>query len=150
MPPLGYSKFGEEEQELYLNSLRSGNLKHASARKAGVSYRTILRYKQVNEDFATQERMAMGEALEEVEKVLHDMALEGDIGAIKMWLQAHGRSTYNDKKVVELDATPAAVEASKAEALARVADLQKTLAERHADLQQIGSGDIIDAEIVDD
>ena len=140
MPPAGWTKFDEDRREAYLNALRDGNLKHASARIAGVSYKTIERYRAANEEFHKDERIAQAEASEQVEKVLHDMALEGDLGAIKIWLHAHAKSTYNDKKELTIDATPAALEASKANALASVADLQKVLAERHAEMAELESG----------
>lgn len=147
MPPAGYTKFDAAAQERYLDALRSGDLKFAASKKAGVSYKTIERYRAANEEFHKEERLAMAEAVEEVEKVLHDMALEGDLGAMKLWLHAHAKSTYNDKKELTIDATPAAVEASKANALAAVADLQRALAERHAELQAIEAGpEIIDVD----
>lgn len=137
MPPSGWTKFNEDVREKYLNALREGNLKFASAKIAGVSYATVERYRAANEDFHKAERLAMAEANEQVEKVLFDMAKEGDLGAMKMWLHAHEKSTYNDKKVLEVDATPAAVEASKANALAAVADLQRALADRHAEIAEL-------------
>lgn len=147
MPPAGWTKFDEERRAAYLNALREGSLKFEASKKAGVSYATIERYRAANEEFHKEERLAQAEANEEVEKVLRQMALEGDLGAMKMWLHAHAKSTYNDKKVLEIDATPEALEASKANALAAVADLQKVLAERHAELQAIENGP--EREVID-
>ena len=77
--------------------------------------------------------------------VATDMAQQGDLGAIKMWLTAHDRSTYGDKKQVEIDATPAAVELSQNDALARIAELQATLEQRRLALQA-DDADVIEVE----
>lgn len=137
-------KFTPEKREEYLAELRKGNLKFESARLVGISYRTVERHMADDDDFAADVRRATAEAREGVEKVLHDLALEGDLGAIKMWLTAHDRSTYGDKSKVEIDASPAALELSRNEAFSRLAELQTTLAEREQ--RMIASGDIIDVE----
>ena len=149
MPPKSdkpNTKFDAEARAVYLEELRSGNMKMASAEVAGVSYRTVERRRADDDGFKDDERLAMMYALEGKEKVLSRMADEGDLGAMKMWLHAHGKSTYNDNKTVTLDATPAAVEMSQNDALAAVAEMQTELAYRHARLLE--SGDIIDVEEV--
>ena len=128
-------KFDEETRERYLQSLRSGNLKFESARLVGVSYRTIERRRADDDEFRVAEAHALAEAREGVEKVLHDMAMDRDIAAIKLWLTAHDRSTYGDKKTVEVDATPAALALGQAEALGRIAELQATLEQRRLALE---------------
>ena len=143
-------KFTADVRDLYLSELRSGNLKHESARIVGVSYRTVERHMSDDDDFREMVRHASGEAREGIEKVLFKMALEGDLGSIKMWLTAHDRSSYGDKMVIEHDATQAAVEMSQNEALAKVADLQKTLEARR--LRLIETGDflpLVEAESVE-
>lgn len=140
------TKFDEAARAKYLQHLREGNLKMESARLVGVSYRTVERRRADDDGFRKDEEIALAEAREGVEKVLRDMALEGDLGAIKMWLTAHDRSTYGDKKQVEIDATPAAVELSQADALARIAELQNTLEKRRLALEADDSSEIIDAE----
>lgn len=138
-------KFDEALRETYLEHLRAGNLKFESARLCGIAYSTVERRRKNDPEFVEAEQLAMAEAREGVEKVLHSMALQGDISAIRMWLSAHDKSTYADKKTVEIDATPAAVELGKAEAIAAIADLQRTLAERSAQLQ-LDDPDIIDID----
>jgi hypothetical protein len=129
------TKFDEETRALYIDELRKGNLKMESARRVGVSYRTVERRRADDDSFRKAEEHALAEAREGVEKVLRDMALEGDLGAIKVWLTAHDRSTYGDKKQIELDATPNAVALSQADALAAVAELQSTLEKRRQALE---------------
>jgi hypothetical protein len=141
-PPV---KFDEKLRSKYLDYLRAGNLKFESARLCGISHRTVQRRMNDDPDFAEAVSHAMSEAREGVEKVLHDMALQGDISAIKMWLTAHDRSTYADKKTVELDATPAALELSRNEAMARISELQLELEQRHGRLQ-LSDPDIIDVD----
>lgn len=139
MPPTDFTK---ERKEKYLQQLRDGNLKLESARRVGVSYRTIQRHREADEEFREGERIALAEAREGVEKVLRDMALQGDLGAIKLWLRAHDRSTYGDKQTVEIDATPAALELSRTDLQAEIVKLQQTLAER----AELLAGDVIDVE----
>ncbi len=136
------TKFTADVREQYLQCLREGSLKYESARTVGVSYRTVERHMADDEDFKDEIRYASGEARERKEKVLSDLADQGDLGAIKMWLVAHDRSTYGDKQTLEIDATDKAIEMSQSVALARVAELQKTLEERRQRL--IESGDVID------
>ncbi len=128
-------KFDAYARDVYLDSLRHGNLKGESARMAEVSYRTVERRRRDDDDFAEDEKYAMMEAREGVEKVLYEMALDHDLGAIKLWLRAHDRSTYGDKTVIELDATPNALALSQNDALAKVAELQITLAQRRISLE---------------
>ncbi len=143
MPPEHPNKkFTADVRDTYIESLRTGNLKFESARLAGISYRTVERHRRDDDDFADNERLALMEAREGIEKVLFEMAKEGDLGAIDRWLKAHDRSTYGSRTTLEIDATDNAVQLTQAQALGKVADLQKTLAERHARL--VESGDVID------
>ncbi len=142
--PHGNTKFTADARKQYLDHLRRGNLKFEAARKVGVSYRTVERRRADDDEFRAEESRALAEAREGVEKVLRDMALEGDLGAIKLWLQAHDRSTYGEKKQVEIDATPDALALGQADALARVAELQAELARRTA---RLNADDVIDVEV---
>jgi len=123
-------KFTPEKQQEYFRYLRSGNLKYESARLTGISYRTVEERRKADPEFKEAEQHAMAEAREGIEKVLFDMAGQGDISAIRLWLSAHDKSTYADKKTIELDATANAVELSRNEAISKIADLQATLAAR--------------------
>jgi len=143
MPPK--FKFDEKMRQEYLGYLRAGNLKYESARLCGISYDTVQRRRKDDPEFREAESHALAEAREGVEKVLYDMAKQGDISAIKMWLTAHDRSTYAEKKTVELDATPAALELGKAEAYAKIAELQTELAKRSERLA-LDDPDIIDVD----
>ena len=139
------TRFTKEKRDEYLEQLRRGNLKMEAARRVDVSYRTVERRRADDDAFRKEEEHALAEAREGVERVLRDMAMEGDLGAIKMWLTAHDRSTYGDKKQVEIDATPAAVELSQNDALARIAELQATLEQRRLALQA-DDADVIEVE----
>jgi hypothetical protein len=139
----GNTKFDEVLRGKYLSSLRSGNLKYESARLCGVSYKTVERRRKDDPEFRSDEEHALSEAREGVEAVLYGMAQQGDLGAIKMWLTSHDRSTYGEKKQIELDATPAALELGRVEAYARIAELQTELALRSQRLQ-LDDPDIID------
>ena len=140
------TKFNQKKREEYLAALREGSLKFEAAKRVGIGYRTVQRRRADDEDFKRDERLAEAERDEEIEKVLRDLALQGDISALKMWLAAHNRS-YASRSTVEVDATPAAVEVSKAVALGKIADLQRELAERHERLA-LDDPDIIDVDPV--
>lgn len=122
--------FDKAKQEAYLSHLRGGALKYEAARLAGIGYRTVQRRRAVDPDFVDEEREALAEAREAVEKVVYNSALQGDLSAAKMWLQAHDKSTYGDRRTVEVDATPAALEMSRNEVLAKLAELQATITGR--------------------
>lgn len=139
----GNTKFDAALRADYLRYLRNGNLKYESARLCGISYETVEYRRKDDQEFRAAEVRAMSEAREGVESVLHDMARQGDISAIKMWLTAHDRSTYGDKRTVEVDATPAALELGMVDAYARIAELQTELAKR-ADRLQLDDPNIID------
>tara|TARA_R110000824_G_scaffold139731_3_gene305104 strand:- start:318 stop:755 length:438 start_codon:yes stop_codon:yes gene_type:complete len=128
-------KFTEEVREAYLSSIRSGNMRNESARIAGISYRTVERRRKNDPEFASDELRAFDEANEGVEKVLRDMALQGDISAIKMWLASHKRSTYGQKTQVQIDATDNAVQLGQVNALGKIADLQASLSARRLELE---------------
>jgi hypothetical protein len=142
--PHGNTKFTEDKRKEYLDYLRRGNLKFEAARMVGVSYRTVERRRADDEVFRLDESRALAESREGVEKVLRDMALQGDLGAIKLWLTAHDRSTYGEKRQLEIDATPDALALGQAEALARVAELQTELAKRAA---RLDADDVIDVSV---
>jgi hypothetical protein len=142
--PHGNTKFTEDKRKEYLDYLRRGNLKFEAARMVGVSYRTVERRRADDEVFRLDESRALAESREGVEKVLRDMALQGDLGAIKLWLTAHDRSTYGEKRQLEIDATPDALALGQAEALARVAELQTELARRAA---RLDADDVIDVSV---
>jgi hypothetical protein len=139
----GNTKFDESLRSDYLRYLRNGNLKYESARLCGISYETVENRRRDDQEFKASEVRAMSEAREGIESVLHDMARQGDISAIKMWLTAHDRSTYGDKRTVEVDATPAALELGMSDAYARIAELQTELAKRSERLM-LDDPDIID------
>ena len=137
-------KFTEQVRDAYLSSIRSGNMRNESARIAGISYRTVERRRKNDPEFAADELRAFDEANEGVEKVLRDMALQGDISAIKMWLASHKRSTYGQKTQVQIDATDNAVQLGQVTALGKIADLQGTLAARRLELES--EDGVIDVE----
>ena len=128
-------KFTEAVRDAYLASIRSGNMRNESARIAGISYRTVERRRKNDPEFAADELRAFDEANEGVEKVLRDMALQGDISAIKMWLASHKRSTYGQKTQVQIDATDNAVQLGQVNALGKIADLQASLSARRLELE---------------
>jgi hypothetical protein len=128
-------KFTDDVRKKYLDSVRSGNMKFESARLSGVSMKTIERRRRNDPEFREDEARAFDEANEGVEKVLRDMAMLGDISAIKIWTTSHMRATYGQKSTIEIDATDKAVEMSKANALGSIANLQATLEKRRLELE---------------
>lgn len=128
------TKFTHDKREEYLSYLRGGLLKFAAAKRAGVGYRTIQRYRQADPEFKEWEDLAMLEAVGKVEQVVYDLAVAGDLKAADMILKAHHRS-YAPTSRVEIDATDNAVELSRNEALARLAAAQEKIGERREILE---------------
>jgi len=135
-------KFTAAKRAKYIQLLRNGGFKFDSANKIGISYRTIQRRMADDDEFKEDIALAMMESFEKKEMILSEMADERDLGALKMWMTAHGRSTYGDRQVLQIDATKGAIEMTANVALAKVSELHGILAEREA--RMIESGDIID------
>lgn len=133
-------KFNAEKREEYLSYLRNGMLKHAAAKRAGIGYRTIQRYRAADPEFKEWENLAIAEAIGAVEQVVYDLALGGDLKAAEMVLKAYNRA-YHPQTRVELDATDNAVELSRNQALERLAAAHEKMAERRAAL--------VEAEVID-
>lgn len=137
-------KFNEEKREEYLGYLRGGLLKFAAAKKAGIGYRTIQRYRAADPNFKELEGLAIMEAVGNVEQVVYDLALGGDLKAADMVLKAYNRA-YSPTARVEIDATDNAVELSRNDAIARLAAAQEKLEDRRKALEE----NVIDVEATD-
>jgi hypothetical protein len=126
-------KLAGEAGKKYLAALERGDLPHAAAKRAGVHMETVYRYRRSNPDFKTKEKWAMAAAREEIERVIYDLALQGDLSAAKMWLQAHDRATYGDRKTVEHDVSENIMQLSADETQRRMIDLRGQLEQRALD-----------------
>lgn len=126
-------KLAGEAGKQYLKALESGDLPHAAAKRAGVHMETVYRYRRSNPDFVRKEKWAMAAAREEIERVIFDLALQGDLTAAKMWLQAHDRATYGDKKTVEHDVSENIMQLSADETARRMMELRSNLEQRALD-----------------
>jgi len=119
-------------------------MKRTAARTVGVSYRTVERRRASDADFKWEMDNATREAAEPVEKMVYDLALQGDLRAAEMWTKAYASSNWRQLQRVEIDATPAAVELSRNQLDSRLAELQTTLSERRLSLAADDS--VIDVE----
>ena len=147
MPPHhGNLRFDETKRERFLELLRTGHMKRTAARTVGFTYRTIERRRQHDPDFKWEMDNATREAAEPVEKMVYDLALQGDLRAAEMWTKAYASSNWRQLQRVEIDATPAAVELSRNQLDTRLAELQTTLAERRLSL---AADDVIDVACTD-
>ncbi|MEE9125346.1 MAG: hypothetical protein V3U14_12785 [candidate division NC10 bacterium] len=142
------TKFNEAARKRYLDSLRGGTLKIDSAKKAGVSYKTVIRRRDADTEFRELEELALMEAREIIESVIFELGRAGDLKAGLAYLAAHDRSTWGNKTTIEVDATPAAVEMSQNDALARIAELKGIAEGRRLALEEDDT--IIDAVIIED
>ena len=137
-------KFTEDVRERYLGMLRTGTLKFAAAKRVGVGYRTVQRYRAADPEFKELEELAMLEAVEGIEAVVYELGMAGDLKAAEMWLKAHRSSVYGAKAQIVVDATDNAVEMSRNEAIARVAAAQSQIEARRAAIEEVT--DVIDVE----
>ncbi len=144
MPPHGNLRFDETRRERFLELLRTGHMKRTAARTVGVHYRTIERRRQHDPDFKWDMDNSTREAAEPVEKMVYDLALQGDLRAAEMWTKAYASSNWRQLQRVEIDATPAAVELSRNQLDTRLAELQATLTERRLNLAADDDSSVID------
>lgn len=122
--------FDDAAKAAYCAALRAGLLKREAARQTGFSYQTVRNHLQNDPDFAEAAADAHAEATESVETVLYDLAKQGDLSAIRMWLKAHDRDTYGEDQKLTIDATEAAVQLSANQAFAKIAELRTELERR--------------------
>ena len=95
-------KFDAEKKKAYLELLRNGGRRMASARAVGVNPRTVENHIKKDKKFAAELSRAEIEANQQVEDALYQAALSGNVTAIQVWLYNRDPDNWQDKRNNEL------------------------------------------------
>ena len=102
-------KFTEERKRAYLDLLRQGGRRHASARSIGISPWTVVNRMNSDPKFAAEVEKAEMEANETVENALYEAALSGNVIACQVWLYNRMSERWKDKRAAAAIAMAGAV-----------------------------------------
>ena len=86
MPP-ARKKFTLAHQQKFLQHLREGMRRGATAELLGFSRMSVMNYIEDHPDFEKQVLDAEGEATEHVEEALFQAAVSGNVAACRAWLE---------------------------------------------------------------
>ena len=99
MPKKGQSvKFDTTKKERFLELLRNGGRRGASAKAVGVHRATVVDHMKADEGFAEAVSEAEMEANELVENALFSAALKGNVTAIQVWLYNRWGERWADRR----------------------------------------------------
>jgi len=91
-------KFTDKKKKEYLDLLRDGGRRHASARSVGISPWTAVNHMNEDEEFRNEVELAEMEANERVEDALFMAAESGNVTAIQVWLYNRAPDRWTDKR----------------------------------------------------
>lgn len=139
-------EIAEFDQELYLQYLREGHGRHKAARAAGGDPKVIKRRLRFDAVLREEVELAEEEASETIEDRLWQLATKDERWAMELWLKKRYKGRWGDEPTVVKHEGTVTHELSSGPLLEQIAQLQTNLQERKA----LMSGDIIDAELVED
>jgi len=91
-------KFTDKKKKEYLDLLRDGGRRHASARSVGISPWTAVNHMNEDGEFRNEVELAEMEANERVEDALFMAAESGNVTAIQVWLYNRAPDRWTDKR----------------------------------------------------
>lgn len=91
-------KFDANKKAAYLELLRTGGRRMASARAVGINPRTVEKHMRRYPGFAQLLSEAEMEANEFIENALYKAAREGNVTAIQVWLYNRAPSRWKDQR----------------------------------------------------
>jgi hypothetical protein len=91
-------KFSEIKREAYLEAIRQGGRRHASAKAVGVHPNTVLKYIKDHPEFRDEIHEAELTACELVENALWKKCIEGNMTAIIFYLLNRSQGRWLDKR----------------------------------------------------
>ena len=94
----GNYKFDDKRKGRYLDRLREGGRRHASARAVGVTPQTVALHMRSDAAFAEQVMWAEMEADDEVEDALRMAAISGNVTAALAWLYSRRPERWQDTR----------------------------------------------------
>jgi len=110
-------KFTDERKRAYLDLLRQGGRRHASARSIGISPWTVVNRMNADPKFAEEVERAEMEANETVESALFEAAQSGNVVAMQVWLYNRMPERWRDKRAATAVAQAFAASNSELEAV---------------------------------
>lgn len=139
-----------EVRRLYLGHLRIGEGRHNAAKMIGQRNLDVRRYIARNSDFAEEVADAENEPLDPLVRKGMDLALGGDLEAIKFMLKSLAPDRFAEKSTVrhEHELHVSIDDLDKLAELAARADRRALELER-GDIIDIPPGDISEAEVVE-
>lgn len=94
--------FSQQHKRRYIALIDRGRMPRLAAEDIGFSWSTIQRHLRDDPDFRQACEEASLRLDEHVEEVLLDKALDGDMGAIKMWFQGRQPGKYQESRQVQV------------------------------------------------
>ena len=91
-------KFTKEKREAYLELLRQGGRRHASARAVGITPDMVCLTMHADPEFASAVNKAEMEANEFVESALFQQTQKGNVTAIQVWLYNRDPARWKDQR----------------------------------------------------
>lgn len=141
-----YTRFNDTLRNEFIKLLESGMRPGKAAKAIGVTYTTIRSHRNADPDFDKACDLAEIEGLEPVEDKLYELALAGDLPAIKTILFNRNKGRWQDMRRTQTDVNVhQTIEIEAGDRLSRIEYLRNRLEERKA----LREGNIIDAEVVD-
>lgn len=97
-PPNKVLKFDARKKEEYLELLRAGGRRHASARAIRIDPGTVVNHRREDPDFDAACELAEMEADDEVEDALRMAAISGNVTAALAWLYSRRPERWKDER----------------------------------------------------
>jgi len=94
-------KFTDNKKDEYLELLRQGGRRYASAKAVGVTPQTVNAHVKDDPNFAKDVDEAEVEANEQVEDALFMTATSGNVTAMQVWLYNRAPGRWTDKRQSE-------------------------------------------------
>ncbi len=92
--------FDDDAKARWLTLIARGRMPRSAAEDIGFTYPTIQGHLRRNPEFSAAYAEARRRALEPIEEVAYDKALEGDFNFVKMVLNNRAPEDWSDRKVV--------------------------------------------------
>src|SRR3990167_9737521 len=94
-------KFNAQRKGAYLELLRQGGRRHASARQVGVTPVTVWHHMKIDPEFEKAVHVAEMEADDEVEDALRMAAVSGNVTATLAWLYSRRPERWRDMRSIK-------------------------------------------------
>ena len=129
------SRTTQKQRDRFIGARKAGATVGEACEAAEFSRDQYHHLRRTDEDFQLAWEDAEDFRNEKVEKVVLDLALEGDLKAALEWLKVH-RKRWKPMTHLTLDATDNLVQVTRNQAIANIAELGKALEQRRRQLER--------------